>query len=360
MKPLLTIKNISIVFAFAALCALAASGAPDPLDFPDAGPWYSIVPPLLAVCLALLTNRLLLSLLSAVLIGGLLVSVPDSAGSLSAWTGGVGTGLGYLIATLGDSWNLQVLGFVVVVLAMVSVLVASGGMHGVANWLKGLARGSRSTQLATALMGIAVFIDDYANTMLVGSTMRPLTDRHGVSREKLAFLVDATSAPIAGLAVISTWIGYEVGLFNDAASSLGIDRNGYAIFFDVLCFRYYCVLMIVFVLINAASGRDFGPMKAAERRARDEGKPAADDARPMVSKTFASADPDPTANFRAITAVIPIMILFASLIAGLWIDGGRGVEGAFAMNAFLRPSIWRDVLANSENSALALAVAGGI
>ena len=97
VKPLLTIKNISIVFAFAALCALAASGAPDPVDFPDAGPWYSIVPPLLAVCLALLTNRLLLSLLSAVLIGGLLVSVPDSAGSMSAWTGGVGTGLGLSI-----------------------------------------------------------------------------------------------------------------------------------------------------------------------------------------------------------------------------------------------------------------------
>ena len=121
-------------------------------------------------------------------------------------------------------------------------------------------------------MGIVIFIGDYSNAMLVGPTMRPLTDHHRVSREKLAFLVDSTSAPIAGLAFVSTWIGYEVGLFEDISGTLGLGRDGYSMFFDALSFRFYCVLTIIFVIVNAISGRDYGAMHQAEVRARETGR----------------------------------------------------------------------------------------
>lgn len=117
-------------------------------------------------------------------------------------------------------------------------------------WLLRWVKGGKSAQLATALMGILCFIDDYTSAIIVGSMMQPITDRYRVSRQKLAFLVDATSAPIAGLAVVSTWIAYEVGLLGQIADELHIDKSGYSMFFDALSFRFYCLLMIAFVLLH--------------------------------------------------------------------------------------------------------------
>jgi Na+/H+ antiporter NhaC len=203
-------------------------------------------------------------------------------------------------------------------------------------------------------MGLAVFIDDYANTMIVGSAMRPLCDRHRISREKLAFLVDATSAPIAGVAVISTWIGYEVGLFENLAGSLGIDRSGYSIFFDALGYRFYCFLMIIFVLAGTVIGGDYGPMRRAARRAREGGALFAADARPMTSRALADAQADAGARVRGRTALLPIAGLFLFLLAALWIDGGGGSpwdvrEGIFS------PAAWRRVMGAAENNILILA-----
>ena len=166
-------------------------------------------------------------------------------------------------------WIFSIFGvvlFVCLIMATISVVVASGGIGGVVVWLSRFAKGPRSAQFITGLMGIAIFIGDYSNAMLVGPTMRPLTDHHRVSREKLAFLVDSTSAPIAGLAFVSTWIGYEVGLFEDIAKTIGLERDGYSMFFDALSFRFYCILTIIFVIVNAISGRDYGAMYKAERR----------------------------------------------------------------------------------------------
>ena len=146
-----------------------------------------------------------------------------------------------------------------------------------------------SLALVTMAVGLVIFIDDYANTMIVGPTLRPVTDRQLISREKLAFLVDATAAPVAGIALVSTWIGYEVGLLSDIARSLGVDKGGYEIFLDALGFRFYCFGMISFVFFNCYSGEDFGPMAAAERRARKYGKLLDDDATVMTSASMTSA-----------------------------------------------------------------------
>ena len=341
---------------FAALCALAACRA---AQIQAAAAWYSILPPLLAVSLALVTHRLLLSLALGVLLGGLLSAVPSEPASPAAWGAGLLSGPQQVLSAVTDGTNLQILTFVALVLTTISLLIVAGGLQGVVRWLARFAKTSRSTQLVTALMGLAIFIDDYANTMIVGSSMRPMTDQHRISREKLAFLVDATSAPVAGIAVISTWIGYEVGLFGEVSQSLGFGRDGYAMFFDALAFRFYCILMIAFVLTSVFSERDYGAMARAQRRARESGAVAADDARPMTRGALAAASAHPAARILARTAVVPIAGLFLFLLVALWIAGGGGQKLQAGIHHLVNPRTWRDVLGQTENSISILAAASG-
>ncbi|KPL10536.1 hypothetical protein AMJ85_05565 [candidate division BRC1 bacterium SM23_51] len=342
------------------MCALAAWSAPTHVPRAESGPWYSIIPPLLAVTLALLTNRLFFSLGLAVVVGGVLTSVPAAPLSILAWGRGLITGASYVWSSATDSTNLQILAFVILVMGMISVIIVGGGLHAIASWLTRFAKGSRSTQFVTALMGLAVFIDDYANTMLVGSAMRPITDRNRVSREKLAFLVDATSAPVAGIAVISTWIGYEVGLFNQIAPDLDIARDGYSMFFDALPFRFYCILMLIFVFINVLSGADYGSMGAAEERVGKTGALAAADARPMTSSTFTTLTLDSRAKARGLTAIFPIAALFLFFLGGLWVDGGGREELRASTGSIFNLATWRVVMSRAEHSTLLLAVAAGV
>ena len=251
----------------------------------ETGRWYSVLPPLIAVLFAALTGRIMTSLALGLLLGGLLHQVPADPLSIAAWGRGVNDGFGFVGLVIADIENQKLLIFISLVLMMISVVIAAGGLQAVVNWISRFARGPKSTQMVTYILGLIIFIDDYANTMIVGSAMRPLADRYKISREKIAFLVDATSAPDAGLAILSTWVSYEVGLFGEQAKALGIEKNGYAMLFDALMFRYYCVLLIIFMAINIISGKDFGPMRRAERRARLTGQVAAPDAVPMTSTT---------------------------------------------------------------------------
>ncbi len=356
MERILRPKNVATFAVVAAICATAYIFRPEGEDYR----WYSLVPPLLAVSLAIVTGRIFVSLLVAVLTGGLLSTVPADPVSITAWARGIDMSFGFMSFPLSDSFNQQLLVFVLFVLMMISIVVSAGGLHGIVLWLSRFAKGPRSAQLVTYLMGLAIFIDDYANTMIVGTAMRSVTDGYRVSREKLAFVVDSTSAPVAGLAVISTWVGYEVGLFGEAAVSLGIDSNGYAMLFDALFFRFYCVLMLVFVAINIFSGKDFGPMRRAEERCRKTGAVAAPDAVPMTSETFSSAQPHSGAIVRARTGLIPIASLFLILLGGIWLDGGGG---ALLAESFMAPfsfTNWREVISASENSVKLLAYGAGV
>jgi Na+/H+ antiporter NhaC len=230
----------------------------------------------------------------------------------------------------------------------------------IVNWLSPFARGPRSAQFVTYLLGVIIFIDDYANTMIVGSAMRPVTDRFRVSREKLSFLVDATSAPVAGVAILSTWVGYEVGLFGEAAQSLGIEKTGYAMLFDALAFRFYCIILLIFMAFNTISGKDFGPMRRAEDRARRTGQVAEPDAVPMTSATFASAEPSPQARVRISAGLLPIGTLFAILIGGVWLDGGGWAVLEADPAAPLKFSAWKEIISASENSIKILAYGSAV
>ena len=303
--------------------------------------WYSIIPPLLAVTLAIVTARLFPSLCIAVGVG-LLLSWYQKGGTLSGFlTETVWFVRAVSVGNDGiDLFNFWVVLFVFLIMATISVVVASGGIGGVVVWLSQFAKGPRSSQFITGLMGIVIFIGDYSNAMLVGPTMRPLTDHHRVSREKLAFLVDSTSAPIAGLAFVSTWIGYEVGLFEDISGTLGLGRDGYSMFFDALSFRFYCVLTIIFVIVNAISGRDYGAMHQAETRARETGDIAAPDAEALGhAASFSSL---PNAIVQPFSAVLPLLTLFGLLLGGFWVDG-NGTGSIFSLTS------WRNALSEANN-----------
>jgi Na+/H+ antiporter NhaC len=326
--------------------------------------WYSLIPPLLAVILALITHRVLLSLGLAVLVGGLLQHVPAAPTNPMAWANGLrqaGVFLGNSIARWNDQqelaieWdNVKIMAFVMAMMATIMVTVVSGGLQAIVQRFARLARGVRSTQTATALAGLVIFVDDYANSMLVGHSMRPLTDRYRISREKLAFLVDSTSAPIAGLALVSTWIGFEVALFQQQADALQLGYDGYTLFLYAWPFRFYCLFVVVFIFANALSGKDFGPMATAERRARRGDPSGASEA------STAPAEPDDSARLYAASGVIPLLGLLLALVTALWLDV-FGFHRLWEQPAvFVSLTSWREVLLAKKDLGRALASAGGV
>ncbi len=303
--------------------------------------WYSVIPPLIAITLAVMTTRLFLSLGVAVGAGIILSWFQDEVSLTSFVSEVVWFARAVTVGNDGiDLFNIWVILFVLFMMSMISVVIASGGIASAITILSHFARGPRSTQFITGLMGTLIFIGDYSNAMLVGPTMRPITDRYKVSREKLAYIVDSTSAPIAGLAFVSTWIGYEVGLFNSVAENIGLVSDGYSMFFDALPFRFYCILTILFVLINSVSGRDFGPMRRAQLRSRNTGNVSADDAKVMGG--IATEIADGQNRIQILSSVIPLTLLFSLILGGLWIDG-KGSGPIYSLTS------WRDALAEAEN-----------
>ncbi|GAF73948.1 unnamed protein product, partial [marine sediment metagenome] len=168
----------------------------------------------------------------------------------------------------------------------------------------------------------AVFFDDYANTLIVGPTMRPLTDAKRISREKLSYIVDSTAAPVAGMALISTWVGYELGLINDALKAVGIEANSYTIFLKSIPFRFYDILALALVFLVGYLMRDFGPMLTAEQRARKTGKVLADGAIPMATMEIDAVESDKDVKLKISNALVPIITLVVVAFFGLWYNGG--------------------------------------
>lgn len=353
MKSKKIIKIAIVIIILGLVCGLLAYFFPRSEENPTTAMWYSIVPPMLAILLAFLTHHVLLSLGIAIVAGGFLTSVPLAPLSIDAWLQGLRALSGCVTDTVTSSTNLLILAFIPPIFMMIEIIMASGGFRGIILLLLKWVKAGRSAQLATALMGLLCFIDDYANAIIVGSMMQPITDRFRISREKLAFLVDATSAPVSGLAVVSTWIAYEVGLFADIGRELGIDKTGYSMFFDALSYRFYCLLMLVFVFVHIIAKRDFGPMKTAEKLAA-----AGDHAREQQENTSGDAAgkdlPSPTRpTGRAINALLPLGGLILFHMSGLWIDGD-GPAKLREGGSLLSWIYWREVISNAENSHLIL------
>lgn len=325
------------------------------------GSWTSLLPPIIAVLIALTLRRLLFALGSAVWLGAALQV------HFNPWLATKKTLVDYLWPNLTDTFNLYVIGFTVSLVGMVHIILRMGGMAGLLTRIKGLARSARSTRLTTALMGGALFFDDYANTIVVGSTMRPMSDVHRISREKLAYLVDSTSAPIAGVAIISTWIGYEVGLFEDLNQTLGLGQSGYTIFFEILPLRFYCMFTLGFVLMNAWTGRDFGPMRRAEQRAHETGEVLGANATLLKHTDPEHISPKPDIDHRWFNAVVPIVCVIVLTMFGMIWSGWQNtakqqIPALLALDASsfgligeafgdLRyTSTWRDAFSGADNA----------
>jgi len=286
----------------------------------------SLLPPAVAIVLAIVSRRVVLPLLAGVVCGGIILAWDDPDRSL----------LSIVFRTLwGEAWdpgNLQVLQFSLLFGGMVGVLEAGTAMKLLIAWLSKRIRNRRHAQAAIGISGLIVFFDDYANTLLVGTTMRSTADRYRLSRAKLAYLVDSTAAPVAGLAVVSTWAATELRLLTQGLQNAGIDDGTqvFAMFMQSVPYRFYPILALVMVFVIACTGRDFGPMKQSEAEAdADRGDGPDSDA----------ATSDPVAlRGHWIGAVLPVVICVATVAGSLiWTGAARlGPQAAYGSAEGLR------------------------
>jgi len=228
--------------------------------------WLSIIPPIVAILLALLLRQVIISLMIGIYLGAVFIYDYNPVIGLLRL---VDT---YIINALTDTSHIQIIVFTSLFGGVVGLISKSGGTKGLADVITRFAKKRKSGLVSTWLMGVAIFFDDYANTLIVGNLMRPITDKMRISREKLSFIVDATSAPVTSLFIISSWIGYEVGLIHQGLLMVGSTENAYDVFLQTIPYRFYPILMLVFVFMVSYFERDFGPMYKAEKRAVDEGK----------------------------------------------------------------------------------------
>jgi Na+/H+ antiporter NhaC len=280
--------------------------------------WTSLLPPLLAIGLALATRQIIPSLVAGVWLGAWIVDGFTVGGIVTALLDLIEI---YVVDALSDPDHVAIIVFTLMIGGMVGIVRRNGGTDGIVDRVTRFASTPRRGQLATGGLGVAIFFDDYANTLVVGNTMRPITDRLQVSREKLAYLVDSTAAPIATIALVTTWIGFQVGLIGDALADTGIELTGYAVFLRSIPYAFYPILAIVFVFAVALTGRDFGPMRHAEQRARDgqvlrEGSDLGGS-----DELEDTLRPPEDAPRRLVNAVLPIATLLVVTAAGLVVTG---------------------------------------
>ena len=310
------------------------------VEFSTLPGWLTVVPPLIAIGLALLFKDVLLSLFAGIFCGALFLfgwnPIVAAARSIDR----------FIVPALADVDRASILVFSTLLGGMVGVISRSGGTRGIVDRLARWATTARRGQLATWLLGVLIFFDDYANTLIVGSTMRPITDRLRISREKLAYIVDSTAAPIASIVPISTWIGFEIGLIAAAFSALDLPFNAYGAFVGSIAFRFYPILALVLGFTVAFSCRDFGPMLRAERRASETGELVGDADVPLADFDEHRLEPPENAPRRAINALLPVATVIGVTLGGLFVTGAAAVERQSSAGTFA----WlRDVFSNADS-----------
>ncbi len=295
--------------------------------------WLSLVPPVVAITLALVTREVVLSLFAGVWIGALILAgyhpVSGTAGSLD-----------FLLDAMVDRDHMAIIVFSLLLGGMVGVMARSGGTQGIVKELERLATTRTRGQFLTWASAVFIFFDDYANTLIRGNALRPMTDRLLISREKLAYIVDSTAAPLAVSAVVTTWIGFQITQVRDALSGVaertadpdlaaqlqaGAD-NAFLIVLHSIPYLFYPILALAFVLMVIVMRRDFGSMYRAERRAASGEGLLRAGAMPAADPTSDSLRPPPDAPHRWYNAAVPVFAVIAVALVGLWRTGSAGLE----------------------------------
>ncbi len=281
--------------------------------------WMTLLPPLVAILAALLFRQVYLALFLGIWLGAAALSGSFFSGFLEVVQK-------FAVNALNDGDRISIAVFTLLLGGLVGLITKNGGLAGLVDTVSRWASNPRRGQTATWLLGLMIFFDDYTNTLIVGNTMRPVTDKLRISREKLAYLVDATAAPVASVAVITSWIGFEISLLRDAFATVGVDRNPFSTFVEAIPYSFYPLLTLLFVFLVANWGRDFGPMLRAERRARRDGKLLADDAQPL-SKIDEDIRFDSDVTPRAWNALLPIITVVVVTVVGLLVTGQNSLGG---------------------------------
>lgn len=283
----------------------------------------ALAPPLTAVVIALLTRRVNLSLFFGIWIGGWLVT----GNPLAA----IGQTFTWFAEVMTDEWNARFLVLTSLLGAGAAFMYKTGGSHAVARWLESKVSTSKGTLLVAWLLGMLIFFNDYVNSIIVGNATRDVTARQKVSREKLAWVLDSTSAPMATLGPVSDWIGYQVSLIAAALVSLSlVDAEPYWIFLQSIPWNFYALLCLASVPMIILMG-DFGPMHKAESRAASTGELVAPDDTPLMSVEGELGELH-TQKGRLWHFLLPLAVLIGVSGWAMWYTGG-GMEGKPLMDA---------------------------
>jgi Na+/H+ antiporter NhaC len=298
--------------------------------------WLSLLPPLLAIALALITREVVLSLFAGIWLAALLLM---NYNPITATTHSLDT---FILEPLTDGDHVAIILFSLMLGGMVGVVTRSGGAQGIVEMLRPYATSRRRGQFFTWLSGLIIFFDDYANTLIRGNTLRPMTDELRISREKLAYIVDSVAAPIAVIAPISTWVGFEISRIGDSLNAAAVQAtdpalqaqlaagaaNPFNVFLHSIPYLFYPIFAMTLVLMIALTGREFGPMHTAESRAASGGgvfRPGARLAADVDGTLVGAAEGVP---HRWYNALVPIAAVVLVALISLYITGRNALEDA--------------------------------
>ncbi|WP_297574406.1 Na+/H+ antiporter NhaC family protein [uncultured Campylobacter sp.] len=292
----------------------------------------TLLPPVVAIGLAFLTKDVILSLFIGAFTGSYMLALTTN-NWYSAFVSGFAGFIKKAVNSLGDPGNAGIVLQVLCIGGVVALITKSGGTKAIAQWLSKKAKSYKSSQFSTWIMGLIIFFDDYANSLIVGPIMRPVIDKFRVSREKLAFIMDSTAAPITGIAIISTWIGLEISVIksgyglipNDYYQFLSLDPqnvNAFGIFLETIPYRFYNIFMLLFVIMTIFMGREFGPMYKAEKLAREGKRFYTQEAESEIANLEDKLlEPKESVKPEAINALVPLFVLIIGSFIGFYYSG---------------------------------------
>ena len=280
---------------------------------------FTLIPPIVAILLAFITKNVVISLFIGVLSGGFILNL-TGFNVFGALTQAFLDFINRALNSLSDPWNAGIVMQVLVIGGVINLVAKMGGAKAIAEALAKKAKTAKSAQLITWFLGICVFFDDYANSLIVGPIMKPVADKMKISRERLAFIIDATAAPIAGLAIISTWIGLEVSLISEGFESIGVEASGFGVFLQTIPYRFYNILILAFIVITIITLREFGPMRKAEISARKL-KDLTNEEIAVTSSHMDELEPKEGVKLSIWNAIVPIGALIISAIVAFYYSG---------------------------------------
>ncbi len=279
------------------------------------GTLWSIVPPLVAIVLCFVTKNVLLSLFIGIFTGGLLL---NSFNPITA----VGYSLQKIIGSIADEWNAKLLLFNFLMGAGIAFIWKLGGSRALADWAKTKIRSRRSAEVWAWLLGVIVFFNDYINAAIVGNVTRDIFEEHRISKEKLAYILDSTAAPVATF-FISDWIAYQLAMIQNGLDQAGISNvSPLVAFLQSIPFNFYCIFTVILVGIIAIGRWDYGAMLKAEYRAAKLGKTSRDGASPMLNVDFELGKPNESKPMIK-TFVLPILALIVVTLVGFYYTGAK-------------------------------------